>query len=245
MQRMDGLMQSQCLTAPAARLRTSSLLQVHLLGCAAFEDVLSLQRRLLHQIENDRSQSALIVCEHEPTITVGRLGSRSHIHIELEEMRVRGWHVRWLNRGGGCVFHVPGQLAIYPIVALDRLGFNMQDYLERMTTVARELLEDYMVRAQFDAATGQMFVNERPIAVLGAAVRHWVSYHGLFFNVQPDLDLLRRVRSAAGALPMTSLERERHSPVAMQRMRERAIELVAEQFGCAQTAVFFDHAGRL
>jgi lipoate-protein ligase B len=237
-------MQSQLLRIPAARPRTSSLLQVHLLGCVAFEDVLSLQRRLLHQIENDRGQSALIVSEHPPIITVGRLGSRSHIHIELEELRLRGWRIKWINRGGGCVFHGLGQLAIYPIVALDRLGCNMQGYFDRLGTVVRELLEDYMVHGTVDVSSGQVLVNGRPIAAVGAAVRRWVSYHGLFLNVQPDLDVLRRVRTAANALPMTSLERERHAPIAMQRMRERAIELVAEQFDCAQTAVFFDHARR-
>ncbi len=237
-------MQSECLTLPVAR-PSSSLLQVHLLGCVPFEEVLGLQRRLLHQIENDRSQSALIVCEHPPTITVGRLGSRGHIHIELEELRLRGWQVRWVNRGAGCVFHVPGQLAIYPIVPLDRIDCNVRGYLERLSRVVLEIMADYMVRGEVDLAQGHVSVGGRPLAVLGAAVRRWVSYHGAFVNVQPDLDLLRRVRTSTGAVPMTSLERERHAPIAMQRVRERAIELVAEQFQCSETAVFFENARRV
>jgi lipoyl(octanoyl) transferase len=238
-------MQSECLTLPVARPRSSSLLQVHLLGCVPFEDALGLQRRLLHQIENDRSQSALIVCEHPPIITVGRLGSRGHIHIELEELRLRGWQVRWVNRGAGCVFHAPGQVAIYPIVPLDRIGCNVHRYLERLSRVVLEIMADYMVRGEVDLARGHVSVGGRPLAVLGAAVRRWVSYHGAFVNVQPDLELLRRVRTGAGVVPMTSLERERHGPIALQRVRERAIELVAEQFDCAETAVFFENARRV
>jgi lipoyl(octanoyl) transferase len=218
---------------------------VHLLGCVPFEDVLGLQRRLLQQIENDRSQSAVIVCEHPPIITVGRLGSRGHINIELEELRLRGWQIRWVNRGAGCIFHVPGQLAIYPLIPLDRMGCNVSGYLERLSRVVLEIMADYMVRGDVDFAGGHVSIAGRPLAVLGAAVRRWVSYHGVFLNVQPDLEMLRRVRTARGASPMTSLERERHAPISMQRVRERAIELVAEQFHCSETAVFFENARRV
>jgi lipoyl(octanoyl) transferase len=238
-------MESQCLTGPVARSQTCSLLQVHLLGCVPFEDVLSLQRRLVHQVANDRDRTALIVCEHPPVITVGRLGSRTHIHIEHDELRLRGWQVRWVNRGGGCVFHMPGQLALYPIIPLDRLGCNLQEYLNRLASIVLEIMTEYMIRGTVDVGSGQILASGRPVATLGMAVRRWVTYHGVYLNVHPNLDLLRRVRTAGGTVPMTSLERERHAPVAMQRVRERAIELVAEQFACTETAVFFDHARRI
>src|SRR5689334_24366550 len=38
--------------------------------------------------------AALIVCEHSPTITVGRHGSNSHIHLDPAELDLRGWPVR-------------------------------------------------------------------------------------------------------------------------------------------------------
>src|SRR5438105_4236030 len=126
---MDESMPLQCPAVPVARPTSRSLLQVHLLGCVPFEDVLSLQRRLVDRVENQRDESALIICEHPPIITVGRLGSRAHIHYDVDELHLRGWAVRWVNRGGGCVFHAPGQLAIYPILPLDRLGLKLHDYL--------------------------------------------------------------------------------------------------------------------
>src|SRR5690348_8506148 len=94
--------------------------EAHLLGTVSFEDCLALQQRLVYETSgrSDR-QITLLVCEHPLKITVGRLGSRSHIHLSRHELVSRQIDVRWVNRGGGCLVHAPGQLAIYPIVPLD------------------------------------------------------------------------------------------------------------------------------
>ena len=85
-----------------AREGPPSALQVYLLGTVDFEALLRFQRRLHYEISGDRSQAALILCEHPPLITVGRHGSRAHILMEPHELQVRGWRVRWVNRAGGC-----------------------------------------------------------------------------------------------------------------------------------------------
>src|SRR5712692_5787675 len=101
---------------------TDSVLQVYLLGSVDFEAALALQRLLAYRVAGDRSNAALLICEHPPLITVGRHGSRAHILCEPEELRARRWRVRWVNRGGGSILHVPGQLAIYPVLSLDHHG---------------------------------------------------------------------------------------------------------------------------
>ena len=97
-------------------LATDSALQVYLLEMLDFETLLRLQRRLHYDVTSDRLQAAIILCEHTPTITIGRQGSRAHLHVEPEELHSRRWPVRWVNRGGGCLLHVPGQFALYSIL---------------------------------------------------------------------------------------------------------------------------------
>ena len=53
-------------------------LRAYLLGPVDFEKALLLQRRLHYDVAGDADQAALIVCEHESLITVGRQGSRRH-----------------------------------------------------------------------------------------------------------------------------------------------------------------------
>src|SRR5207244_1190367 len=143
------------------------ILQVYMLGSVDFEAALALQHRLVFDVASNRSAAALILCQHPPLITVGRQGSRAHILCEHEELRARRWRVRWVNRGGGCFLHMPGQLAMYPILALDRLGLGVQDYLDRLHAVLIALLDDFNIRGERWTSQPGVWVARRPIAGVG------------------------------------------------------------------------------
>jgi lipoyl(octanoyl) transferase len=233
------------LREPRLRLKSAeaeSVLQVYMLGLVEFEAALALQRRLVYQVTGDRNTSALILCEHLPLITVGREGSWSHLHCSPEELRARRWRVRWVNRGGGCLLHLPGQLACYPILPLDRFGLGLQTYVDRLGEVIQGLLEEFDVRGQARRDGAGVWVNGRPIAGIGVAVHDWVSYFGFSFNVNPELPLLRLVRwGAKDAEPMTSLERERRGRLRPTMVRERLLEHFVERFPFSRTSLFSEH----
>lgn len=217
-------------------------LQVYLLGRVDFESLLRFQRRLHFEVSGDRKQSALILCEHPPLITVGRQGSRSHIHLPPEDLRVRGWPIRWVSRGGGCILHLPGQLALYPILPLDRLRLSIADYLQRLNETVRGLLDDFSVHAGIQTGDAGVRVGPRLLSAVGVSVRDWVTSYGAYVNVQPALDLYRHVTvSAHEPEPMTSLERERRGPVRPALVRERLIEHFRARFGFSRVALFSDH----
>jgi lipoyl(octanoyl) transferase len=220
----------------------AATLQAYLLGSVDFEDALAFQRRLVYQVSGDRSSSFLVMCEHPALITVGRQGSRTHILFEPEELASRQWRVRWVNRGGGCLLHLPGQLAVYPILALDRLGVGLRGYLDLLQEVVLAVLDDFGIRGEGRSARPGVWVAGRPIAGIGVAVRDWVTYYGLSFNVNPPLGFYRQVRSGEPIdRPMTSLERERRGPLRMSLVRERFLEHFAARFSFVGTALFSDH----
>jgi len=217
-------------------------LQVYLLGSVDFEAALNLQRRLAFNVAGDRDTAVLLLCEHPPLVTVGRQGSRAHILCEPEELRARQWRVRWVNRGGGCLLHAPGQLAAYPILPLDRLGLGLQAYLDRMHDVIRGVLDDFSVAGEAQSGRAGVWVRGRPVAGFGVAVRDWVSYYGAYLNVSTDLEPFRRVRFAGTPNGhMTSLARERRGLVRPAHVRERFIERFAARFQIERIALFSDH----
>jgi len=222
---------------------TDLTLQAYLLGSVEFEVALALQRRLAYQVSGDRSGGFLVLCEHPSLITVGRHGSRAHVLYEPEELQVRRWPVRWVNRGGGCLLHVPGQLAIYPVLPLDRLGLGLQAYLDRLHEVVIALLDDFSVRGEVRPGLAGVWVAGRPIAGIGVAVRDWVTYYGIYLNVAPDLEPFRRLRFAGATEhgAMTSLARERRGLVRPSHVRERLLEHFTGQFPCVRTSLFHDH----
>jgi lipoyl(octanoyl) transferase len=229
--------------APLDCERLTPTLQTYLLGVVEFEAALALQRRLVFEVAGDRGRAALILCEHNPPlITVGRHGSRAHLLCGPEELRARQWSVRWVNRGGGCLLHLPGQLAIYPVLPLDRLGLGLEAYLKRLQEVLVATLDDFGVRSQGRIDQPGVWVSGRLIAGIGVAVRDWVTYYGAYLNINPPLDAFRLLRSSGpDSRPMTSLERERRGPLRPSLARERLLEHFAARFPFTQTICFTQH----
>jgi len=211
--------------------RSSTALQVHLLGVVDFDSALLLQKHLVFEISGRRDRfGTLLLCEHPPLITIGREGSRGDVEADEHELTARQLDVRFLNRGGGALVHAPGQLAAYPILPLDRLGIGLQ----RLRTG----LEDAAI-----AAAGEVHASavraERPpgascrcgqFAFVGAAVKSCVSYHGLFVNVNPRMDLMRLARPG-DSVRTTSLSAQRVRPTSMHAVRESLARHLATQFG--------------
>jgi lipoyl(octanoyl) transferase len=225
-----------------AAATADSSLQVYLLGTVDFEEMLQCQRRLVYEVSGDPSRAVLILCEHPPLITVGRDGSRLHIGFEPPDLARREWPVRWVNRGGGCLLHLPGQLAVYPILSLDRLRLDVQAYLDRLHRALLDVFRKMDLPAERRPGRTGVWVHDRQLAHVGVAVRQWVTYFGAAVNVHADLDPFRRVHVAGpGEPPMTSLARETRGAVRDATVRQRLVEAIAEQFGFTRTSLFHTH----
>ncbi len=218
---------------------TSDALQAYLLGAVDFESALLLQRRLHYDVTGNRDRAALVVCEHPPLITVGRHGSHKHLRAGTDDFV---GPTRWVPRGGCCWLHLPGQIALYAILPLDRLGLTIPTYLQRLGTVLVRVLDDFSVHQGTHLADAGVCVGPRPVGTLGIAVRDQVTLFGACFNLCPDLERYRGIRCHPAATePMTSLERERRGPVRPSLVRERLVDHFAEVFGFARVLPFSDH----
>jgi lipoyl(octanoyl) transferase len=222
--------------------RRPRVLHAYLLGRLDFDTWLALQRHLVFEVSLDRSIGALVLCEHPHTITVGREGSAGHILIESEELQPLGWPVRWINRGGGCLLHSPGQMAAYPILALDWLGMNVQQYLDKLHETIRATLTGLDVPAEVRLPTAGLWAGDRRIAHVGIAVTDWIAYHGFSINVETNLKLFRHVRCDGDERPMTSIQRERRTPVRPSTVRQRLLAEFLEQFGFDRVSIFHEHS---
>lgn len=218
-------------------------LRVYLLGEISFDTALELQRHLVSEIAVGGGSPALVLCQHPPLITVGREGSLRHILCEPEEMRARRWGVRWVNRGGGCVLHLPGQLAIYPILPLKEMGWGLTDLTSALRDLTSVVVRSFSINQAVRTEHAGVRVGNRLIGVTAAAVRDWVSYFGVYLNVNPDLAAYRSVSVGGdGEPPMTSLARERRGPVHAAVVRRQVVEASVQCFGFAQYSIFTDHA---
>ncbi len=222
-------------------------LEIYLLGLVDFDDIQQLQRRLVYDL-GDRPQggAALILCEHPPTISVGRSGSRAHIAADDDELRGRGISVRWVNRGGGCVFHLPGQLVGYLVMPLGGPGLDLRGYLERVHRVLVEVLAEFDLPASTRPGQPGVFLGNARVASVGVAVGRWIAYHGFTLNVSTFLEpfevIDEPVAPAAGPpVRQASMESRRQRQAPMAKVREAVIRRVEEVFGLERHHLYTHH----
>jgi lipoyl(octanoyl) transferase len=123
--------------------------------------------------------------EHPPLYTAGTSADEADL---LEPGRLPVFRT---GRGGQYTYHGPGQRVAYVMLDLTRRGRDVGCHVWR--------LEEWMIRvlARFGIAgerrAGRIGVwvardgREDKIGAIGVRVRHWVTYHGLALNVDPNL----------------------------------------------------------
>jgi lipoyl(octanoyl) transferase len=218
-------------------------LEAFLLGQTEFHLAMALSQRLVFDA-GDRAdgQITLLLCEHSPLVTIGRLGSKAHVRFAPRELASRQLDVRWVNRGGGAILHAPGQLAVYPIVPLAWRRWTVGEYLARLERGLVGALADLGVAGQVRPGSGGIWGRSGQLASIGVAVKHWTTYFGAYLNVDPALAPFRYVSSdPQGGTPASSLAAERRQRITMPAVRAAVVPRLAGAFGCERYHLYTGH----
>jgi lipoyl(octanoyl) transferase len=228
---------------PATAPSTLPPLEVYLLGTVDFDEVQTLQRRLVYDL-GERPGAALVLCEHPPTISVGRSGSRAHIRADDDELRSMDLPVRWVNRGGGCVLHLPGQLVAYLILPLPSFGLDVKRYVDGLHRLLIDVLAEFDLTGSTRSGSPGVFLGTGPsrVATVGVAVGRWIASHGFTLNVGSYLGPFRLIdEPTIPTIRATSMEAWRQRPTPMAKVREALIRRVETVFGVEQHHIYTSH----
>lgn len=174
-------------------------LDVRDLGRMPYLEALRLQRETQQEIIERRTSDGPIgvvyLVEHDPpVITVSRRArAGSHLLATPAALRQAGVEVHDTDRGGDITYHGPGQLVVYPILDLNRLGLRLHGYMRWLESRVIEVLSEFGLEGRRDEEATGVWVGDsdvaadRKICALGVRVSRWVSMHGLALNVDPDL----------------------------------------------------------
>src|SRR5690606_35011474 len=130
----------------------------------------------------------------------------AHLLADAATLAAHGVEVAQTDRGGDVTYHGPGQLVVYPILDLQRLGagrLKLSGYMRLLEQVVIDTIAQWgVVGVRDPGATGVWVYRDDPgrapadenervhlakIAAMGVRVRRWVTMHGLALNVDPDM----------------------------------------------------------
>ncbi len=222
-------------------------LSIYLLGQVEFATMLTLQRRLVREAADDpQTPIRVLVGEHAPAITLGRLGSRGHVHLSARALESERLELHWISRGGPAVLHQPGQLFVYPIVSLTACRWTVGEYLARLQQAVLGTIKTVGIAGEERPGQWGVWGRTGQLATLGISVRDWVTWHGAYINVDPPLKLYRAVETDLTSDPLSgaglsSLAAERHSRVKMSAVRAALPDQLSAALGSGEYHIQSGH----
>ena len=142
------------------------------------------------QVIMETNKELLWFLNHDHIYTQGTSASENEI---LKKNKIK---IVKTNRGGKTTYHGPGQRIIYFIINLNKRKKDIRQFISIIESSLMEFLKKYDV----DCATyknrvgiwvtgknGKKFKKEEKIGAIGLRLKNWTTYHGLSFNINPDM----------------------------------------------------------
>ena len=172
-----------------------------------------LQVSLARAVQEGEQPNTLLLLEHPPVYTRGRLSQPEQILLTPERLAELGIPVYEVDRGGQVTFHGPGQLVGYPVVNLRDWGGPVR-YVRTLEQIIIKTLSDFGVQAGLVEGLTGVWVGDAKIAAIGVKIRRGVAYHGFAINVDTDLSYFDHIIPCGiGDRPVTSLAKVLGDPV--------------------------------
>ena len=160
--------------------------RIRQLGLRDYETVWREMQRFTEQREPGQADEIWLL-QHTPVFTLGRNAKQEHL---LDPGVIP---VIPIDRGGQVTYHGPGQLMVYTLCDLKRLGFGIRDFVTHLEQSVIDLLADYGQEAYGRRDAPGVYVNQAKLAALGLRVRQGYTYHGLALNIDLDLSPFQRI----------------------------------------------------
>ena len=158
------------------------------------------QMQAFTQARRADTADELWLVEHAPVYTFGLNAKPEHLHDAGDIPVVR------CDRGGQVTYHGPGQVVVYCLIDLRRLGLGVKSFVHKLEQSSIDLLAAYGVSAERQIAAPGVYVHGAKIAALGLRITRGASYHGIALNVAMNLEPFARINPCGYAgMPVTQL----------------------------------------
>ncbi|HEU0223694.1 MAG TPA: lipoyl(octanoyl) transferase LipB [Paracoccaceae bacterium] len=163
-------------------------------GLVPYPEALSAMEERVAAIREGRAGERVWLLEHPPLYTSGTSARPEHL------LAPGRFPVFEAHRGGQYTYHGPGQRVVYLMLDLNRRGRDLRRLVWSLEEWVIAALARLGVAGARRAGRVGIWVArpdkppladgspaEDKIAAIGLRLRHWVSFHGVAINVDPDL----------------------------------------------------------
>lgn len=188
-----------------------------------YAEGLALQLELHSRVREGRCADTVILLEHEPVYTAGKL-------TRPEERPAGDVPVVDVDRGGKITWHGPGQLVGYPIIKLAK-PIDVVAYVRSLESTLIDTVGEFGINAhRVDGRAGVWVTRNSQaakVAAIGVRVALGTTRHGFALNCSNDLEPFSKIVACgirdAGVTSISELVGRQVNPVDV-------VDVVAEKF---------------
>jgi lipoyl(octanoyl) transferase len=159
-------------------------------GLVDYESAVAAMETRAAAIAADEAGELVWLLEHPPLYTAGVSAKQSDL---LDPDR---FPVFQTGRGGQFTYHGPGQRVAYVMLDLRKRGRDVTRFVADLERWIIGALDVFNIKGEvrdgrvgvWVERKGPGWAREDKIAAIGVRLRKWVSFHGIAFNVEPELE---------------------------------------------------------
>jgi lipoyl(octanoyl) transferase len=159
-------------------------------GLTAYEAAVAAMEARAAAIAAGEADELVWLLEHPPLYTAG-VSARDGDLLDPNRFPVFR-----TGRGGQFTYHGPGQRVAYIMLDLRKRGRDVTRFVADLERWIVAALARFNVKGEvrdgrvgvWVERKGPGWAREDKIAAIGVRLRKWVSYHGIAFNVEPELE---------------------------------------------------------
>ena len=145
-------------------------------------DLSQIENSSIEAVQADNQRAFLIVSEPLPTFTHGLSANQEDLLWNEQTRLDHGASVFAAPRGGKWTYHGPGQIVIFPVVSLERVGFRPREVRKFIETIRESLiagLKELNINAYGKDDPYGIYVDEKKLASFGFGFERGIAKHGV------------------------------------------------------------------
>lgn len=161
------------------------------------ESIKTMEKRV-KEILDKKEKDLIWFLNHDHIYTCGTSSNENEILNKINIPIIK------TNRGGKITYHGPGQRIIYFIINLNKRKKDVRKFVNLLEDTVTCLLKNFQIESTsfsdrigiwVTKVNGITLSKEKKIGAIGLRIKKWVTYHGLSFNIDPDLTYYDHIRA--------------------------------------------------
>ncbi len=150
-----------------------------------YDSAIEFMNSHINKMKKKQAKEILWFLEHNSIFTAGTSAKEIDQNIKNKNL------IRYVGRGGQWTWHGPGQRVVYIMLDLKQREKDIKKYINNLEQWIILTLNSFNINAIVQKGNPGVWVKKNnslfKIASIGVRISHWITWHGISINVNPNL----------------------------------------------------------